>query len=70
MTKTKQQACSYCHEPYKKLLETEDYFDERILVTSKGSYLRITNYYDYTGFTEINYCPKCGRKLGDGNVSK
>lgn len=57
--------------------QLEDWFADIIIVKCVGydrsedyleigkHYLGITDSERYTGYIEINYCPICGRKLGD-----
>jgi len=58
--------CEFCNNP-EKYIGVSDYEDTRLFIGLSGSYLRIFDE-EYPGFTdmfEIEYCPKCGRKLKD-----
>ncbi|BAP85511.1 hypothetical protein LOOC260_109720 [Paucilactobacillus hokkaidonensis JCM 18461] len=61
----KQANCPYCHEPYNQLMEAEDGSEVTISTTSKENCLRMISYESYVYTADINYCPRCGRKLSD-----
>lgn len=66
--------CIYCSEPFECIIEYEDLSktsSEFIFVNLNGDKLSVDatagvyepNYLEAEG--KINYCPMCGRKLGD-----
>lgn len=61
----KQANCPYCHSPYKVIVEAK-YWDEMNVALYWDNRLHESgcNGNGKTP-TPINYCPMCGRKLGD-----
>lgn len=63
--------CEYCNEDYKVLNTTREYSDIEISLMTKISCIRVRAIFDETGLFQtqdvinINYCPMCGRKLGE-----
>jgi len=61
--------CEYCRVAAKYLGVCEG-TEPRIFISVSGAYLQVFDE-EYPGFVdnfEINYCPKCGRKLRDVNA--
>lgn len=65
----KTHTCEYCRTP-SKYLTVEDLGDTRIFLSVSGEYLQIfdEDYPGITSNTKINYCPICGRPLGDEEI--
>lgn len=61
----KQASCPYCHSPYETIVEAINW-DEMNVALDRDNRLRE---WGDNGIgenpTPINYCPMCGRKLGE-----
>ena len=61
----KQADCPYCHSPYKTIVNAK-YWDEMNVALGRDSRL---HEWGANGIGKnpmpINYCPMCGRKLGE-----
>lgn len=62
-----QQNCPYCHGMKDLLPITSSSYDHLAILENSQGY--VENYYNEDGsldwYIRINYCPKCGRPLGE-----
>lgn len=63
--------CGYCDKNYVVMNTTKEYSDIEISLMTNIRGIRVRTIFDETGlfktqdFIHINYCPMCGRKLGE-----
>ena len=63
--------CGYCDKDYVVMNATKEYSDIEISLMTNIRGIRIRTIFDERGlfkthyFIHINYCPMCGRKLGE-----
>ncbi|MBO6243310.1 MAG: hypothetical protein J6O41_01905 [Clostridia bacterium] len=63
--------CEYCNANYKVLNKTKEYSDIEISLYTAIRGIRVRAIFDERGLFKtqdvinINYCPMCGRKLGE-----
>lgn len=71
--RAKQRQCDFCGPAGKHIavIAPCDQFEHGLYINVSGEYLQIYDG-DYPGFIdniEINYCPKCGRMLGEAEAN-